>query len=79
MTLLTQVLRPQAGHIRKVYNPANGQLVTKMEDLVDGLNVVGVGFENYRRGSYNLIKLEQDKKPEEVQSFSIVVISLSLF
>jgi hypothetical protein len=63
------VLRPQAGHIRKVYNAANAQLVTKMDDLCDGLNVVGVGFENFRRGPYNLIKLEQEKKPEEVRRF----------
>ncbi len=70
LTLLTQVLKPQAGHIRKVFNAATGQLVTKMEDLHDGLNVVGVGFENFRRGSYNLIKLEQEKKPEDVSLYS---------
>ncbi len=50
-----------------------------MEDIHDGLNVVGVGFENFRRGSYNLIKLEQEKKPEDVRLFLMADKPLTFF
>ncbi len=41
--------------------------MTRMDDLVDGLNVVGVGNVQFRRGHYNLIKLEQEKRPDDVR------------
>lgn len=64
--LLSQLLRPQTGHIKKIYDAASGRRILGLKAIVDGLNLVGVALETFRPGPYGLVKLEPEKKIEDV-------------